>query len=681
MKTKKRFICKMMSMVFMLMFFIISQSLAKQTTEEQPKTLEVGKILQDSLAHNTPHPYLLKVETNSFIYGVVDQISVDVAIKIVNPNGKMIKSFDGPRRGPEKFYFESDNTGIYRIEINPFKEESGLYSIKLKTLEAIAKDPSKRVDQLVLPYIGENKPGAAIAVIKNDNTLFSKAYGMANLTHSVPFTTETLSNIGSTSKQFTAFAILLLEKQGKLSIDDDVRAHIPELPDFGKTVTLRHLLTHTSGYREFLNLFALEGRNLGEGDYIDRTEIIGIVQNQSELQNDPGAEWNYNNTGYSLLATIVERVTEEPFPKWMDKNVFKTLRMTHTIIRANPWQIIPNSAQGYMTAKDQSYRIGRDLSASTGAGGIYTTIGDLAKWIRNLKTGEVGGKDIIRKMTTRYVLTEGDTTNYGLGLFIDEHRGLKRIYHGGADIAHRSMLVYYPDIDAAVITQSNFASFPVNDITWKTAKAFWGDAMEPKNEQNIQVKKSAPFSPDDYDPKQFDTLAGRYELEEMPGFILSFSREEDKFYTQATGQSKTEIVPTSDSTFKLLVVDAGITFHRNHEDKVVSLTLHQNGDHRAKRLPDEEQWKPSRAELDAYTGKYYSEELETIYTIAVKDSNLVVQHRRMDDLEMTPVNKDTFSGGYPIAELVFMRNNKGEIIAFTVSNIRTRGVRFTRFKN
>ncbi|MBD3383950.1 serine hydrolase [candidate division KSB1 bacterium] len=679
MKTKNSIFCKMMIITFIIPFLVFSQPLAKQTAEEQPRTLEVGKILRDSLVRSTIHPYLLELDAAWFIYGIVDQISVDVSIKIVNPNGKTIRSFDGPPRGSELFYFESEDAGVYRIEISPFKEETGLYSIELKTLEAIATDPGKRIDQLVVPYTGENKPGAAIAVIKNDKTLFSKAYGMASLTFSIPFSTETLNNIGSTSKQFTAFAILLLEKRGKLCIDDDVRDYIPELPDFGQTVTLRHLMTHTSGYREFLNLIALEGRNLGEGDYIGKDEVIRVVQNQPELQNAPGTEWNYNNTGYSLLSRVVERITEKPFAEWMTETVFKPLQMTNTVIRTNPWQIVPNSAQGYMTTKDHSYRIGRDLSASTGAGGIYTTVGDLAKWIRNLSTAKVGGKDIIKKMTTRCVLTGGDTTNYGLGLFIDKHRGLKRIYHGGADIAHRSMLVYYPEIDAAVITQSNFASFPVNDVTWKTAEAFWGDAMQPKNKRKSQAKKSEPFNPDNYNAEHFDEFAGRYELEEMPGFILSFSREGDIFYTQATGQSKTEIVPTSDSTFKLLVVEAGITFHRNSENQIVSLTLHQNGDHPAKRL-QEEQWKPSQDELSAYTGRYFSEELQTVYTIALKDSHLVVQHRRMDDLEMTPVKKDTFSGDYPIAELAFMRDDKGEIIAFTVSNIRTRSVQFTRFK-
>ena len=248
-------------------------------------------------------------------------------------------------------------------------------------------------------------------------------------------------------------------------------------------------------------------------------------------------------------------------------------------------------------------------------------------------------------MFTRYVLTDGDTTGYGLGLFVDKHNGLHRVQHGGADIAHRSMLMYYPEIDAGVITQSNHAR----------------------------------FQGEEYDPENFDEFAGRYELEEMPGFILTFSREEDNFFAQATNQSKVEIVPTSDSTFKFLIVEASITFHRNDENKVESLTLHQNGDHPAKRLKDEP-WKPSAEELTGYTGRFFSEELETFYALEVDDSTLVVKHKRMDDIELTPSKIDTFTASFPIAELIFNRNEAGEVSGLKVGNGRTRNVRFEKLK-
>ncbi len=675
MKHKTEFLIRFISCTLVL--FTASITLA-QEQQAPAKALELKEVLSDSLPPEAMHPYTIEVKADQFCYGLVNQISVDVVITVQGPDGQTVRTFDNPARGPEPVHFDSKEAGVYRIEVKPFEDQMGRYSIELKRLEPKAKDPRKRVDQLVTPLIGKNTPGAVVAIVKNGKITFSKAYGMANLTHSIPYTTETLNNIGSTSKQFTAFGIVLLAKQGKLSLEDDVRDHLPELQDFGKKISVRNLLSHTSGYREFLNLLALAGRRLDEGDYIDRDELVEIVQKQPALQNDPGTEWNYNNTGFGLLATIIERVTEQSFADWMGENVFKPLGMTKTVIRVHPRQIVPNRAQGYTVAKEGGYREGRDIASSTGAGGIYSPVGDLAKWIRNFRTGEVGGKDAIRQMTSRFVLADGDTTAYGLGLFIDKHRGLRRIHHGGADIAHRSMLAYYPDIDAAVITQSNNASFPGN-IASDVAVAFFGEHMEPEDAEKAETADSAPFNPEDYDPEKFDELAGRYELEEMLGFILTFSRGGDTLYTQATGQPKVKIVPTSDSTFKLTVVEASLTFHRNQEGKVETLTLHQNGNHLAKRLHDKP-WQPSQEDLMVYTGRYFSDELETFYTLAVEDSSLVVKHRRMDDLKLTPSKKDTFSARFPIAELVFIRNDAGEATGLKVSNGRTRGVKFNKWE-
>lgn len=664
--------------ILLLGFVLLRAGIAPAQEEEAvlKGSLELNRERSDSLAQGAIHTYTLSLQADRFVYGEVNQITVDVVVTIKDPDGKILRNFDGPGQGPEPFQFDSKDAGEYRIEVKPFREASGRYTIELKGLEPSAKDPKKRVDQLMTTLTGPDKPGVAVAVMKKGKVIFEKAYGMANLTHHIPFTTETLNNIGSTSKQFTAFAVLLLAKQGKLSIDDDIRKHIPELKDFGKTVTLRNLLTHTSGYREFLNLLALGGLNLPEGDYIYRDEIIEIVQRQPALQNDPGAEWNYNNTGFSLLAMVVERVTEQPFPEWMRENVFKPIGMNHTVVRVHPRQVIPNSSHGYMVGEEGAIIEGRDIASAMGAGGIYSTVGDLAKWINNLRTGKVGGKEIIGQMTTRFVLINGDTTNYGFGLFIDKHRGLNRVQHGGADMAHRSMLAYYPDIDAGYTTQSNSAAFP-SGMSDSIAETFFGEYMESAEGEMTEAIQAAPFNPEAYDPEKFDVFAGRYELEEMPGFVLTFSREDSTLFIQATGQPKTEIVPVSDSTFKITVVEASVTFHRNQENRVESLTLHQNGDHLARRLHTEP-YQPTQEELLGYTGRFFSNELETFYTLAVEDSALVVQHKRMRDIKLTPSKVDTFTATFPIQELIFIRDDVGDMTGLKVSNDRTRDVQFEK---
>ena len=224
-----------------------------------------------------------------------------------------------------------------------------------------------KVDQAAAQFY-KDTPGAVVGVIKGGKLAFVKGYGAADLTYGMPFTAETPTNIGSSSKQFTGFALALLASRGKLSLDDDVRKHIPELKDFGKKITVRHLLTHTTGYREFINTLIIEGRQVLEGDYIAPDEAIKVINRQPTLQNEPGAEFNYNNSAFSLATIVVERVTGRPFAEWMREEVFLPLGMTKTWVRANPGQIIRGRSIGYIPGEG-GFREVRDLHGAAGAGG------------------------------------------------------------------------------------------------------------------------------------------------------------------------------------------------------------------------------------------------------------------------------------------------------------------------
>lgn len=640
----------------------------------QDTQLKAGDSLSRSLETGDTVVYLVDTESDYFVRGAVDQISVDVVVRILGPDGEVVRTFDGPARGPEYFQFETDVDGAYQIEVSPIEEETGEYVITLDRLEPVATDPEQLADQLLSAYAGEDSPGVVVSVFKGGETLFSRAYGMANLSYGIPFEVDTRSNIGSTSKQFTAFAVMLLAERGELSLDDDVRVHIPELPDLGATVTVRNLLTHTSGYREFLNLLGMTGRRLDHGDFIDRAELIAIVQRQPALQNAPGAEFNYNNTAFGLAAVIVERISGMTFPEFMAENVFGPIGMTRTMVRPTPEHIVEGKAEGYTPAGDGTYLEIGDLGGAIGAGGIYSTVGDLQKWIENYSSADVGSEEIFDEMMTSYVLTDGEPTGYGLGLFIDEHRGLRRVHHGGADVAHRSQLAYYPEIDAGITTQSNHASFD-SSIAFRLAEAFFADYMDPEEAAD---DAAGDFDPSTYDAEAFDEFVGRYALDAVPTFILTFTREDEKFYTQATGQDRLEIVPTSESTFSLLAVEASVTFHRNEEGEVDALTLHQNGEQRATRLADDaaQEWAPDPNDLAEFVGRYFSAEAETFFTVTLEEEQLVIHQRRMDDRDLDPGAADTFSAGG--VEVSFERDRNEQVIAFYMANGRTRGVRFER---
>jgi CubicO group peptidase (beta-lactamase class C family) len=578
---------------------------------------------------------------------------------------------DGPDRGPERFRFETRAAGAHQVQVFGFQNGTGAYSITLERVEPVAADPRRLADQLFSQY-GPETPGAEVAVFRDGRMIFAKAYGMANLAYAIPFRVDTRTNIGSTSKQFTAFAVMLLVEDGKIDLDADVRTYLPELPDLGEKVAVRNLLTHTSGYREFLNHVILGGRRLDHGDYIDRQELISIVQRQPKLQNAPGAEFNYNNTAFSLLAVIVERVSGMDFPEFMSTRVFGPIGMTRSVVRRDPETIVPGMSMGYAPGGKARYVEQRDLFGAMGAGGIYTTVGDLQLWVQNLDNPRVGSRAIVDQMTTPFVLTNGDTTTYGFGLVLDSHRGLRRIQHGGADVAHRSQLFYYPEIHAGITTQSNDATFD-GSIAGRLAEAFFAADMKPDAPAPVVA-----FDASRYDPASFDKYLGRYALDAAPTFVLTFTRRGDSLFTQATGQSRIPIAPTSDSTFALRGVQASLTFHRAADGKVTGLTLHQNGDQRATRLEGEApaRWTPSAVELGQFAGRYLSDELEALYTLEVRGDSLFARNIRTDAVRLRPGEADTFTATN--ITWSFERDRNGRVIGLYLSNGRTRNVRFAK---
>lgn len=644
------------------------------TATSAQEALRTGRTVRATVAGSDTTSYTIQADSAQFIFLEVDQHSVDVVVRILDPEGAQRRRADVTASGPERISGETTQAGTYTVQVIPFEDDSGDYSITLLRLEDIETDPEKLVDQLMSPYDLDDSPGGVVHVWRDGRVLHSKAYGMANLSYAIPFETDTRTNIGSTSKQFTAFAVMLQADRGHLSLDDDIRDHVPELPEFDHVITIRHLLTHTSGLREFLNLLIMTGRQLNHGDWIDRSEIIDIVQRQPGLQNVPGAEWNYNNTAFGLAALIVERTSGQDFHVFMQQNVFGPLGMDRTAVRPSPEHIIEDRSEGYTPGPGGFLEIG-DLGGAVGAGGIYSTVADLQTWVENYASPRVGSEEIVSQMMTSFVLNDGEETGYGLGLTIDEQKGLRRVHHGGADVAHRSMLIYYPDINAGITTQSNHASFDSN-VAGRMAEAFFADAME----GDEAADDGAAFDPADFDPADFDAFEGRFALDAAPNFILTFTREGETYYTQATGQQRLEIVPTSDTTFALTVVEASVTFHREADGTVNRLTLNQNGQQAATRVEGDEEaeWAPGVEELMAFVGRYFSEELETFYTIALVDDHLEVRQRRLGDTNLTPGSEDVFSGGG--LELSFERDRNGEVIGFYTSNVRTRDVRFQRVR-
>lgn len=634
---------------------------------QQAPRLQVGMPVRATLAADDTLRYELDLPKSRFVAGRVDQDGVDATVTITGPGGRRVQRAARLGRGaPESFAFATDTAGRYVIEVTPATAgKGGGVRVQLTRSEPVATTPEGKVDQAAA-QLYKDTPGAVVGVIKGGKLAFVKGYGAADLTYGMPFTAETPTNIGSSTKQFTGFALALLASRGKLSLDDPVQKHIPELKDFGKTITVRHLLTHTTGYREFINTLIIEGRQVLEGDYIAPDEVIKVINRQPALQNEPGAEFNYNNSAFSLATIVVERVTGRPFAEWMREEVFLPLGMTKTWVRANPGQIIPNRSVGYI-AGDFGFREVRDLFGSAGAGGIYTTPGDVAKWLRNLKTGELGGPAVIKELTTSFVLNDGKPSNYGYGVFLDSTRGLRRWQHGGNDVAHSSTFVYYPDLDAGYVVFSNYQGVP-GGIAGVVADAFFGQHMTAPAQ-----RATANASGVDVPAATLRRYAGKYEMTTLGGLLLAVEMQGGQLQLQVPGQPALPLRPTSTTSFEVVGAPARITFNAAADGSVEGITFEQGGQHPGRRVVE----KPS-VDLTSFAGRYFSEELETFYDLSVEGGQLVIRHRRFGPVALTHTSGDSFSGSLPVTQVVFRRDAQGNVTGFDAGNGRARGIMFTK---
>ena len=633
---------------------------------QQASRLQVGTPLRATLAADDTLRYELNLPKSRFVAGRVDQDGVDATVTITGPTGRRVqRAARVGRGGPETFAFATDSAGRYVIEVAPATAgKGGAVRVQLTRSEAVATTPEGKVDQAAA-QLYKDTPGAVVGVIKGGKLAFVKGYGAADLTYGMPFTPETPTNIGSSTKQFTGFALALLASRGKLSLDDDVRKHIPELKDFGKKITVRHLLSHTTGYREFINTLIIEGRQVLEGDYIAPDEVIKVINRQPTLQNEPGAEFNYNNSAFSLATIVVERVTGRPFPEWMREEVFLPLGMTKTWVRANPGQIIPGRSNGYIPGEG-GFREVRDLHGSAGAGGIYTTPGDVAKWFRNFKTGELGGPAVIKEMTTSFVLNDGKPSNYGYGVFLDSTRGVRRWQHGGNDVAHSSTFVYYPDLDAGYVVFSNYQGVP-GGIANVVAEAFFGQHMTPSQRPTATAASSVEVP-----AATLRRYAGKYEMTTLGNLLLTVELQGGQLRLEVPGQPTLPLRPTSMTSFEVVGAPAQITFNVAADSSIEGITFNQGGQHPGRRVVEK------AVDLAAFVGRYFSEELETFYDLSVEDGKLVIRHRRFGPVSLTHTSGDSFSGTLPVSQVVFRRDADGKVTGFEAGNGRARGIMFER---
>jgi CubicO group peptidase (beta-lactamase class C family) len=489
--------------------------------------------------------YAIALPADHFFAGYLDQWEIDLAIRILAPDGTVRQRIDGPARGPEVFSAQSDSAGTYMLEVIPFRSARapGEFELQLVRVEPVARELAARIDQIMTVYDRQDTPGAAVGILQGGKLAFAKGYGMANLEHAIPFRPETISDIGSVSKQITCFGILLLEQQGRLSLDDDIRQYLPEVPDFGTPITIRHLMYHTSGLREIYGTTAIAG--VRSGDWISQEDALRMVSRQRELNFPPGEQYLYCNTAYMLLADIISRVSEQPYETWLREQVFLPLGMEDTYVMDEQGELFPNRADSYTFSSDGGFRQIYDNSTVQGAGGIYTTVGDLAKWLDNFRTARVGGTAVRDRMWERGLLNSGDTLDYAAGLIRSEHRGVRRIWHTGSSAGYRAIISYYPDLDMGFLIKSNRADFGGSGIAGQIADFLLAPHFtEPESERERRPRP--PRQPAiSYSAAELQDFAGRYYSPEL-GTEYQFLVEAGQLTVRHARNDTFTLAPTAD---------------------------------------------------------------------------------------------------------------------------------------
>jgi CubicO group peptidase (beta-lactamase class C family) len=385
-------------------------------------------------------------------------------------------------------------------------------------------DAAKQIDQLFSAY-NATTPGVAVAVVKDGKVIFKKGYGTANLEYDQPITTRTVFNLASVSKQFTAFAIYLLEKQGKLSLEDDVRKYVSEVPDLGKTVRIKHLLAHTSGVRDHGSLMTLAG--VVEGDSQTTDQILRLISRQKELNFDPGSEYLYNNSGYALLAEVVERISGQTFSEFTKKNIFEPLKMNDTQFYDDYEKIVKNRADSYELTSGVYKKKGGNHS-SAGPSNLYTTVEDMAKWVWNFETPVVGDADLIKRFNEPSLLNngervvnfvgDGEIIYHAKGQNVRVSRGVNVLSHGGHAFAFRPTFWRYPDQRFAVILLSNDEHFEQLKNAQTIIELYLKGVLQPKQAVTTPVAPTPKPIEKNVNLKDFE---GRFYSDEVETAYLA----------------------------------------------------------------------------------------------------------------------------------------------------------------
>jgi CubicO group peptidase (beta-lactamase class C family) len=511
------------------------------------------------------------------------------------------------------------------------------------------KVPESAVDAVFSKYTNST-PGCTVGVALDGQPVLQKGYGMADLEHDVPIKPDSIFEAGSISKQFTAAAVLMLAKAGKLSLDDPVRKYIPELPDYGKPLLIRHMLTHTSGLRDWSSVESIIGWPRTSRVYT-HDHVLDIVSHQLHLNFDPGTNWSYSNTGYNLAAILVSRVSGEPFATFEQKNIFAPLGMTHTSWRDDFTRIVKGRTIAYSETRGE-FHMDMPFENIHGNGGLLTTVGDLLKWNEYFVEPKIGGTDLVQQQQTPNKYNDGRTHDYGLGLYIGQYKGVREVSHSGSTAGYKAFLTRFPDQYVSVAVLCNVSTSQPTQYAHQVADLYLGSALKPMSTPRVtltdaELSARADLYRDMATGEPLTIVLDRNQLRVNNAVLLAVSSSEFRlgnriFRVMTDGRIK---------------VDDGVERSRTYERVQTA--------------------KPTAQQLSEYVGAFTSDEAEATLKVAIKGDGLEILRRPNTTFPLTPIYKDGFNAP-GLGFIVFHRDARGTVTDFSVVQDRVWDLRFRR---
>lgn len=540
-------------------------------------------------------------------------------------------------------------------------------AIAFSSIEAAGQHelPVARIDSVFLDMNRSDRPGCTLGIFSGGSIVYANGYGMANLEYGIALQPRSVFHVASISKQFTAFAVELLVSEGRVSWDDDIRKYVPEIPEYGQPVTLRHLAHHTGGIRDQWNLLLMAGWRW-EADLVTQANALDVMSRQKALNFQPGDEYLYSNSGFTLLAMVVERVSEMSLREFAEERIFAPLGMTSTHFHDDHETIVPDRAYGYRYYEDEGWKISIPDFAIVGASSLFTTVEDMAKWDRNLRDRLLGDDALYERFLDRGVLNNGDTLTYAHGITVGDYRGQTAIGHGGADAGYRTNYMRLPDADLGIVSFCNFARANPGAYVRQVADIVLENVLEPVAEGE------APEIDADRWRSTFDALRGFYRdpLSDIP--IHVWTHDGRARLTRGFGRENAGslMVPDGNNRFTLWPSEQMLTLESANGGPVALLDRERRYEYLGNAVTD--------VDPREYAGVYWSEELYTEYRVEPDPMNggIALYHRTQDTDRFRPAFRDGFwSGG---DWLTFVRDDSGRVTGFTWSNGRVRRVVFER---